>query len=100
VTEAFRRLCKNLKIEDFKFHDLRHTAASWMRMSGADIHTVATLLGHKHLTMAKRYQHLSPDFLAEAVGRLDKVFGAENGKERDQDVTEVSALTDGGGLTE
>jgi len=33
VTEAFRRLCRNLKIEDFKFHDLRHTAASWMRMS-------------------------------------------------------------------
>jgi hypothetical protein len=52
-------------------------------MSGADIHTVALLLGHKDLRMAARYQHLSPAFLAEAVGRLDEVFGAV----RYQDVT-------------
>jgi len=38
---------------------IRHTAASWMRMSGADIHTVAELLGHKTLVTAKRYQPLS-----------------------------------------
>ena len=44
-------------------------------MSGADIQTVAQLLGHKDLRMAARYQHLSPAFLAEAVGRLDGVFG-------------------------
>jgi hypothetical protein len=44
-------------------------------MSGADIHTVAQLLGHKDLRMAARYQHLSPAFLADAVGRLDGVFG-------------------------
>lgn len=41
----------------------------------ADIHTVAQLLGHKDLRMAMRYQHLSPGFLAEAVARLDGVFG-------------------------
>jgi hypothetical protein len=44
-------------------------------MQGADIHTVAQLLGHKDLRMAARYQHLSPTFLADAVGRLDDVFG-------------------------
>lgn len=44
-------------------------------MQGADIHTVAQLLGHKDLRMAARYQHLSPAFLADAVGRLDAVFG-------------------------
>ena len=74
VSVAFTRLCRTLKIEDFHFHDLRHTAASWMRMRGADIHTVAQLLGHKDLRMAARYQHLSPEFLADAVGRLDKAF--------------------------
>jgi hypothetical protein len=47
-------------------------------MAGADIHTVAQLLGHKDLRMAARYQHLSPAFLAEAIGRLDKVFGFES----------------------
>jgi len=75
VSVAFGRACRKAGIEDFRFHDLRHTAASWMRMSGADIHTVAQLLGHKDLRMAARYQHLSPAFLAEAVGRLDAVFG-------------------------
>jgi hypothetical protein len=58
-----------LGIQDFRFCDLRHTAASWMRMAGADI------LGHKDLRMAIRYQHLSLAFLSEAVGRLDQIFG-------------------------
>ena len=98
VTLAFSRICDKLKIEDFRFHDLRHTAASWMRMAGADIHTVAELLGHKQLAMARRYRHLNPQFLADAVGKLDTVFGSlkeENWEERDQDVTERLALTDG-----
>lgn len=67
-----------MKIADFRFHDLRHTAASWLRMSGADIHKVAQLLGHKDLRMAARCQHLSPAFLAEAVRKLDGVFGKLN----------------------
>jgi integrase len=79
VTVAFRRVCKSLKIVDFRFHDLRHTAASWLRMSGADIHTVAQLLGHKDLRMAARYQHLSPAYLADAVSKLDVVFGDFSG---------------------
>jgi hypothetical protein len=44
-------------------------------MKGADIHTVAQLLGHKDLRMAARYQHLSPVFLGEAVRSLDGLFG-------------------------
>ena len=67
VSQAFRRVCRKLGNVDFRLHDLRHTAASWLRMAGADIHTVAQLLGHKDLRMAIRYQHLSPSFLAEAV---------------------------------
>jgi len=74
VSMAFRRACKGV-VSDFRFHDLRHTAASWLRMQGADIHTVAQLLGHKDLRMAARYQHLSPMFLADAVARLDSAYG-------------------------
>jgi integrase len=77
VSVAFQRACKAAKILDFRFHDLRHTAASWLRMNGSDIHTVAQLLGHKDLRMAARYQHLSPAYLGEAVKGLDKVFGVE-----------------------
>jgi integrase len=75
VSVAFERTCRRMGFQDFRFHDLRHTAASWMRMAGADIHTVAQILGHKDLRMAIRYQHLSPAFLSEAVGRLDQIFG-------------------------
>lgn len=74
VTVAFGRLCRKHKVENFRFHDLRHTAASWLRMKEADIHTVAQLLGHKDLRMAARYQHLAPAFLAQAVAILDGVF--------------------------
>jgi integrase len=75
---AFKRAAKAEKIEDFRFHGLRHTAASWLWMQGADIHTVAQLLGHKDLRIAARYQHLSPTFLADAVKKLDQVFGNHN----------------------
>lgn len=74
VSVAFARVCRKVGVADFRFHDLRHTAASWLRMQGADIHTVAQLLGHKDLRMAARYQHLSPTFLADAVKGLDSVF--------------------------
>ena len=83
--------CIGVGIEDFRSHDLRHTAASWLRMAGADIHTVAQLLGHKDLRMAARYQHLSPQFLADAVGKLDEVFG----EACHHSVTSPSMLTDG-----
>lgn len=56
-------------------------------MQGADIHTVAQLLGHKDLRMAARYQHLSPAFLAD-VGRSDHGFG----ELRYQDVTAQEAI--------
>ena len=95
VSVAFQRACKKVGIEDFRFHDLRHTAASWLRMQGADIHTVAQLLGHKDLRMAARYQHLSPAFLADAVGKLDEVFG----EACHHSVTSPKALTSGLALT-
>jgi integrase len=103
VTMQFSRVCVRLKILDFTLHDLRHTAASWMRMGGADTHTVGMLLGHKDPKSAARYQHLNPAFLGDAVNKLDAVFGdalepnrGENGEERYRDVTDVLALTDGG----
>lgn len=75
VSVTFGQACRKAGVADFRFHDLRHTAASWLRMAGADTHTVPELLGHKDLRIAARYHHLSPTFLAEAVGRLDSVFG-------------------------
>jgi len=75
VSLAFLRACRRTKIADFRLHDLRHTAASWLRMSGADLQDVADLLGHRDLRMTRRYAHLSPAHLSTAVKRLDGVFG-------------------------
>lgn len=91
VSVAFLRACRAAKIADCCFHTLRHTAASWMRMQGADIHQVAMLLGHKDLRMAIRYQHLSPAMLAEAVNNLDAL--AEQA--RYHSVTAVNLLSEG-----
>jgi integrase len=100
VSVAFLRACRLVKISDFRFHDLRHTAASWMRMKGADIHTVALILGHKDLRMAARYQHLSPAFLSDAVKLLDGAYAekpknaeAETQKEPENEVNSGSIVT-------
>jgi len=76
VSMAFRRAREKAGIEDFKFHDLRHTNASWLRMTGADIHTIAIMLGHKDIRMSMRYSHLSDDFLAGSAKQLDGVFSS------------------------
>lgn len=74
VSMHFRRLCARLDIEDFHFHDLRHTAASWLRMQGVDTHTVARILGHSDMRTAARYQHLSDPYLRKSVLALDEVI--------------------------
>jgi integrase len=53
---------------------LRHTAASWLVMEGADLYAVGRILGHKTPRMTQRYAHLSPGYMAAAVNKLDGVF--------------------------
>lgn len=64
------------KIKDFRFHDLRHTAASYLAMSGATVPEIAAVLGHKTLQMVKRYAHLSDQHTGAVVERMtQKYFG-------------------------
>lgn len=53
-----------------RWHDLRHTCASWLVQAGVPLHTVAELLGHSSTAVTKRYAHLAPQHLAEAVNKL------------------------------
>jgi integrase len=67
---------KKAKIENFRFHDLRHSTASYLAMNGASLLEIADILGHKTLQMVKRYSHLSEDHKADVLERMNKkVFG-------------------------
>jgi site-specific recombinase XerD len=57
-------------VQDFHWHDLRHTFASRLVMAGVDIRTVQELLGHKSILMTMRYAHLSPDHRQAAVEKI------------------------------
>jgi integrase len=74
LTDSMRRIFASLRIEDASFHSRRHTAENWLVMQGVDLYVVDQLLGHKTPKMTQRYAHLSPHYLAGAVGKLDGVF--------------------------
>jgi len=71
VKKSFDTALNKSNIRDFRFHDLRHTFASQLVMSGVDLNTVRELLGHKDIKMTLRYSHLSCDHKMRAVGALD-----------------------------
>jgi integrase len=71
IRTAFEDACREAKVENFRFHDLRHTCASWLVMKGRSLKEVQEILGHREFTMTLRYAHLSPDRLREAVASLE-----------------------------
>jgi integrase len=75
VKSSFATALKRANILDFRFHDLRHTFASQLVMSGVDLATVKELLGHKSISMTMRYAHLSPGHMVKAVQVLDENTG-------------------------
>ena len=64
------------RVTDFRFHDLRHSAASYLAMNGATLAEIAEVLGHKTLQMVKRYAHLSEQHTSKVVASMnEKIFG-------------------------
>ena len=70
----FELALKRAEISDFRWHDLRHTAASYLAMNGASLAEIAEVLGHKTLAMVKRYAHLSEAHTAGVVERMNERF--------------------------
>jgi len=90
IDKRFKTACKNARISDLRFHDLRHTAATLMVMNGVDLVTVKEILGHSRIDTTMRYAHPTPENKRKAVAVLESVFGKKvatirsyEGKEED-----------------
>jgi len=73
-TKAWYAALKRADIEDFRWHDLRHTWATWQRQAGTPTHELQRLGGWRTGAMVERYAHLAPESLAVAASRLDSVL--------------------------
>ncbi len=76
LRQPFETALKVAEINDFKWHDFRHCAASYLAMNGASLAEIAEVLGHKTLSMVKRYSHLSDGHVSNVVTSMnEKIFG-------------------------
>lgn len=83
IEVEWRRALDAAGIEDFRFHDLRHTNASYLAMNGASPSDIAEALGHKSYDMVKRYSHLSTTHVGNVVrGMNEKLIGQLQGGQR------------------
>jgi len=97
IKKSFSTALKKSGINEFRFHDLRHTFASQLVMSGVDLNTVRELLGHKSMAMTLRYAHLSCDHKKRAVKALDGINGTnmahqDTRKSSSSDIPSIYAL--------
>lgn len=78
IRKAWDTALRRAKIADFRFHDLRHTAASYLAMEGATAPEIAEILGHKSLQMVKRYSHFNKAHIAKVMSKMNQTrFGGK-----------------------
>jgi integrase len=70
IHKHFKKILQISQIKDFRFHDLRHTSASYLAMSGIGLRDISDILGHKTLAMVQRYSHLTDDHKHQSVSRM------------------------------
>jgi len=75
IRYAWYEALRQAEIDQFRFHDLRHSAASYLAMNGASLVEIADVLGHRTLVMVKRYAHLSEGHTRSVLDRMaNEVF--------------------------
>ena len=89
---AWENAVERAKLTDLRFHDLRHTCASWLVQQGRPLKEVQEVLGHKTLTMTLRYAHLAPDNLRAAVSSLDGILSRATAQERHKEPSDVERV--------
>jgi len=74
VEGSFEDLLERAEIQDFRFHDLRHTFASWYMMNGGDLYELAKILGHSNIKMTERYAKLAKQHIARTSGTARELW--------------------------
>jgi integrase len=74
-TKAWKAALRRAEISDFRWHDLRHTFATWLRQAGVPTHELRMLGGWETPAMVERYAHVAPSGLQAASAKLDAFFG-------------------------
>lgn len=75
ISREWDRVRSRAGLHDFRFHDLRHTAASYLAMNGASPADIAEALGHRSYDMVKRYAHMHKTHVAKVVTAMsDKLL--------------------------
>ena len=77
IRKPWCQAVEKANLVDFRFHDLRHSAASYLAMNGATLPEIAEILGHKTLQMVQRYTHLSDSHTSQVIESMNaKLFDA------------------------
>lgn len=69
--KSFNKAVKNAEVRNFRFHDLRHTAATRMTELGIDLAVVQEILGHSDIKTTMRYAHPVPERKLKAIEALN-----------------------------
>jgi len=83
IDYAWTEAVKKADVPHFRFHDLRHTFASYMAMSNASLRDLAEVLGHQKLQHTMAYSHLLPSHTASMVERMGAQFLSHEGGPHD-----------------
>ncbi|MEL7628753.1 site-specific integrase [Pectobacterium aroidearum] len=83
--KAWNAALKRAGIENFRFHDLRHTWASWLVQSGVPLSALQEMGGWESIEMVRRYAHLSPNHLTQHAKQIDGIFD-KNGTNTSQGI--------------
>jgi site-specific recombinase XerD len=73
--KAWERATRIAGIEDFKFHDLRHSCASYLVRAGVPLNVIAEILGHTQIGTTQRYAHIAREHLYESMGHMSDLLG-------------------------
>jgi integrase len=84
VDKSFETVLQLAEIKEFRFHDLRHTFASWYMMSGGDLYELAKILGHSNIKMTERYAKLGRSHIARTSSTAREIWKLMQGEMREQ----------------